>query len=104
VILEAMSCGRAIVGTHVGAVPEMLDVGGTEQCGLCVPPRDAAALAAALRRLAESPALRAALARRASLRAERHYAAPLGGERLMQLWRQVRQRGASARRQRRKAA
>jgi glycosyltransferase involved in cell wall biosynthesis len=45
-VLEAMSAGLPVVATAVGAIPEM--VGG---CGEIVPPGDAEALAAALRRL-----------------------------------------------------
>ncbi len=38
VILEAMACGCPIVSSNVGAIPEMLDIGG-EDCGLCFEPR-----------------------------------------------------------------
>jgi glycosyltransferase involved in cell wall biosynthesis len=54
-LLEAMSCGRAVVAAAVGGVPEILDGG---RCGLLVPPADPEALAAALSRLATQPALR----------------------------------------------
>src|SRR5947208_7720196 len=43
-LLDAMACGRAIVATRAGGIPEIVDEGRT---GLLVPPRDAAALAAA---------------------------------------------------------
>ena len=36
VVLEAMACGRAILATSVGAVPEMFDIGGPEECGVCI--------------------------------------------------------------------
>jgi glycosyltransferase involved in cell wall biosynthesis len=47
-ILEAMSLRRPVVATQVGGVPEMIEDGRT---GLLVPPRDPAALAAAVVRL-----------------------------------------------------
>jgi glycosyltransferase involved in cell wall biosynthesis len=43
-LLEAMACGAACIASSVGAVPEVLAGG----AGVCVPPRDPAALEAAL--------------------------------------------------------
>ena len=50
-----MASGTAIVATNTGGTPEIVR-DGVE--GLLVPPRDAEALAAALRRLLGDPALR----------------------------------------------
>jgi glycosyltransferase involved in cell wall biosynthesis len=44
VVVEALACGRPIVGTDVGGIPELVKEG----CGLLAPPRDAAALRVAL--------------------------------------------------------
>jgi glycosyltransferase involved in cell wall biosynthesis len=44
VVLEATSCGRPVVATNVGGIPEVVD----ERCSVLVPPRDVAALAAGL--------------------------------------------------------
>jgi glycosyltransferase involved in cell wall biosynthesis len=53
--VEAMSTGMAVVATTAGGTPEAITDGET---GLLVPPGDVAALAAAVRRLAEDDALR----------------------------------------------
>ena len=54
-LLEAASCGRAIVATNVPGCREAVR---HHENGLLVPARDATALAAALRLLIENPALR----------------------------------------------
>src|SRR5690349_15070683 len=59
-IMQAMACGLAVVATPVGAIEEAVQRGLT---GLIVPPRDAAALAAALAALMEDPARRTAMGR-----------------------------------------
>ncbi len=53
--LEAMAAGKAIVGTRVGGVPEVVLDGET---GILVPPEDVDALAEGIRRLAGDAALR----------------------------------------------
>jgi glycosyltransferase involved in cell wall biosynthesis len=45
VITEALCCGRPVVATDVGGIPELVDA----RCGILVPPRDASALADGLR-------------------------------------------------------
>jgi starch synthase len=54
--LDAMLCKVPCVGTQVGAVPEILG-----DAGVCVPPADAEALAAAIAALLEDPSRRAAM-------------------------------------------
>jgi teichuronic acid biosynthesis glycosyltransferase TuaC len=44
VVLEALACGRPVVATNVGGIPEIMD----DSCGRMVLPRDPAALAEAL--------------------------------------------------------
>jgi glycosyltransferase involved in cell wall biosynthesis len=53
-LLEALARGTPVVGSALSGIPELVDDGRT---GLLVPPGDAAALAAALRRLLDDPAL-----------------------------------------------
>ena len=66
--LEAMSLGLPLVMTDVGAGREL-----TEQCGTLVPPGDAPALCQAMRRLAESEALRCEYGERAIQNAAKKY-------------------------------
>jgi len=57
-MIEAMAAGLPVVVTPVGSVPDVI-IDGTN--GVLAPPRDAAALAIGIRRLIESPKLRATL-------------------------------------------
>jgi glycosyltransferase involved in cell wall biosynthesis len=57
--IEAMSCGVSVVATTGGALPEV--VGNDGETGLLVPPDDPGALAGAIARLLDDPALRAKL-------------------------------------------
>lgn len=68
-IVEAMAAGLPVVASDVAAIPELLG-----ETGVVVPPNDPAALAAALRALADDPDRRAALGALASARAREHYA------------------------------
>jgi glycosyltransferase involved in cell wall biosynthesis len=54
-LLDAMACARPIVATHAGGIPEIVEDGVN---GLLVPPRDHAAMAAAIVRLLRDAALR----------------------------------------------
>ena len=76
VLLEAMSEGLPCVATDVGDVRT-----GVADDVLVVPPEDPAALAGALRRLVEDPALRRDLGIRARRRAERSLDAELMADR-----------------------
>lgn len=58
VLKEAMACGLPVVSSRVGGIPEIVDDGET---GILVAPRDAVALADALQRLSDDPALRGRL-------------------------------------------
>jgi glycosyltransferase involved in cell wall biosynthesis len=54
-LLDAMACGKAVVATETGGIPEVVEDGVT---GLLVPPRDHRAMAAAIVRLLSDDELR----------------------------------------------
>lgn len=70
VVVEAMACGRPVVATAVGAIPELFRDGVD---GLRVPKGDDAAMAAACRTLLDDPPRRLAMGESASAWARRHY-------------------------------
>ena len=67
-VIEAMAAGLPIVATSVGGIPELLR---RDEDALLVPPRDPPALAEAVARLLEDPALRETLGKRAQERQRR---------------------------------
>jgi glycosyltransferase involved in cell wall biosynthesis len=70
VLFEAMASGRAIVATNSGGTPEIVRDGSE---GLLVPPRDPDALAAAIRKVIEEPALRQRLGHAGAVRARQEF-------------------------------
>ncbi|HYJ86790.1 MAG TPA: glycosyltransferase family 4 protein [Pyrinomonadaceae bacterium] len=69
-ILEAMACGKSVVSTRVGAVPELVDDGDT---GLLVNWNDPAALAGAIMSLLDDPAKVARMGKAGREKAEAMY-------------------------------
>ncbi len=65
--IEAMACGLCVVSTNVGGVPYLLEHEGD---ALLVPPNDADAMAAAVRRILTEPGLAARLSENARRKAE----------------------------------
>ena len=65
-VLEAMASGLCIVSTRVGGIPDLLE---HERDALLVPPGDARAMAAAVRRILREPDLAARLSRNARRKA-----------------------------------
>jgi glycosyltransferase involved in cell wall biosynthesis len=70
VVMEAMSLGLPIIGTHIGGTPDQIAEGET---GFLIPPSDPKALAQALNRLIENPRLRESMGQAARTRIEAHF-------------------------------
>ncbi|MDO8962995.1 MAG: glycosyltransferase family 4 protein [Coriobacteriia bacterium] len=70
VVLEAMALERPVVASAVGGIPEAVDDGVT---GLLVPPDDPEALAAAITRLLDDPAMRASMGAAGAARVVDHF-------------------------------
>lgn len=68
VLIEAMACGVAVVGSTCGEIPQVIG-----EAGLIFPEGDASALRAHLARLQADPSLRAELAARGRARVLSHY-------------------------------
>jgi L-malate glycosyltransferase len=69
-ILDAMACGKPVVGTRTGGIPEIVEDGVT---GLVVEPRDAGALARAITTLLQDKALRARMGAAALASVREHF-------------------------------
>lgn len=70
VLAEAMSAGASVIATDIPVCRDVLDSG---RCGLLVPPRNAEALADAIRRLLEDDVLRYNLVHEGFARASEFY-------------------------------
>jgi glycosyltransferase involved in cell wall biosynthesis len=75
-----------VVATAVGGTPEVVADGET---GLLVPPRDPAALAAALRRLLEDPELRRRFGEAGRRRVAERFTAKAMEEKILELYAEV---------------
>jgi len=82
-LMEAMAAGTPVVSTRVSGIPELVEDGVS---GLLVPERDAPALAAALARLSDDPALGPRLAASARAKVEREFDARVEANKLLELF------------------
>ena len=86
VILESMACGCPIVATNVGAIPEMLNYGSDEECGICIPTREVEALRDALIMMLNDPSYSSQLSQRAIKRVNELYSMPIVWKQLKSAW------------------
>jgi rhamnosyl/mannosyltransferase len=82
--VEAMICGKAVVGSDLQNGVSFVNL--DEETGLTVPPRDAKALASAIRRLQEDPALLRKLSTQAQTRALQEFTAQKTADRTKQVY------------------
>jgi glycosyltransferase involved in cell wall biosynthesis len=92
-LLEAMACGRPVVATAVGGVPEVVR---HELTGLLVPPRDVDALAAAVLRLLNDRDLAERMGREGRRRVEVHFTLERVLSRTQELYEALRPRAAGS--------
>jgi glycosyltransferase involved in cell wall biosynthesis len=85
-IVQAMLCGLPVVTTSVGSILEAVT---DQETALLAAPRDAAALAAAIRRLLDDPALAARLGRQARVKAEQKFGRDAMIERMEAVFQEV---------------
>ena len=82
VVLEAMACNAVVIGTEVGAIPEMLNY----ENGLLVQPGDSTALASAILALIGNEASMTDLARKMNARVTKLYSLDVVVDKLKDLW------------------
>jgi len=85
-VLEAMAARRPVVATAIGGTDEAVT---HEVTGLLVPPRDAPALASAIRRLRADPALAHRLAVAGRERVEREFSSEAMARNVMRVYDEV---------------
>jgi glycosyltransferase involved in cell wall biosynthesis len=85
-IIEAMAQGKAVIGSAVGGIPEIITDGTT---GLLVPPGNAEALTAALRSLVEDAGLRRRLGRAGYDHVRRNFTWDVAGAKYEALYRSL---------------
>jgi glycosyltransferase involved in cell wall biosynthesis len=83
-LLEAAACGLPAVASNTGGIPEVVVDGRT---GLLIPPADAGAIAAAVRRLIATPAERSAMGAAARDRALQEYTMDTMARRTLDMYR-----------------
>jgi L-malate glycosyltransferase len=85
-LLDAMACGKPVVATTVGGIPEVVV---HEQTGLLVPPRDPPAMAAAIVRLLADPGLRRQMGEAGLARVRTHFSAEAMVQNTLRVYQQV---------------
>lgn len=86
VILESMACGCPIITTPVGAIPEMLDIGGKKECGICVETQTVASLKMAIEKLLKDTELAYKLGNNAKNRVTSEYSMEKVWKQMCMIW------------------
>ena len=85
-LLDAMACGKPVVATSTGGIPEIVADGET---GILVPPRDPAALAAAIVRLLRDEELRHRMGAAGRARVKQKFTAELMARNTLRVYERV---------------
>jgi len=85
-LLDAMACGKPVVATTVGGIPEVVV---HEETGLLVPPRDPPAMAAAIVRLLADARLRQQMGEAGLARVRTHFSAETMVQNTLRVYQQV---------------
>ena len=85
--LEAMACGKPVVNTHLATGVPFVSIDG--ETGITVPPGSPEAIAAAVNRLLDDPALRTAYGRAAMRRVQNEFNLDLMVRRTIEVYREV---------------
>ena len=88
-IVEAMACGKPIIASEVGGIPDMIGGGS----GILVPPGDMRALAEAMLRLAQDPELRRTMGAAAKERYQELFSPKVVVPLMVETYRRVMQNG-----------
>jgi len=96
VLVEAAMYGKPMISCEIGTGTSYVNI--NEETGFVIPPSDPAALAAAMRRLADSPPLAATLGRNARMRYERYFSGDALGRAYADLYTEVLEESKSTRR------
>jgi len=93
VLLEAMSAGKPVVATRVGAVPRVVE---DDKSGVLVGPADAAALGGAIAGLLKDPEKAGRLGATARSRAEKEFSSKVMGQKYLALYKSLSGKGREA--------
>lgn len=85
--LEAMACGKPVINTQLDSGVPFVSLDGVS--GLTVPPKDSGAMAAAINKLLDNPALRAQYGDAARRRVREEFALEVMTRRMLRLYSQV---------------
>ncbi len=88
-VVEAMACGKPIIATEVGGIPDMIG----EESGILTPPGDVGALVAAILRLAKDAELRQTMGRAAKARYQKLFSPSAVVPLMLETYRRVMQNG-----------
>jgi glycosyltransferase involved in cell wall biosynthesis len=94
VVLEAMACGKAVIGSRVGAIPDLLGVDEDDQAGICICPKDVSELCGALEKVYQDSTLLASLGQSGRRRVSRLFSPQIAYREYKSLWGDVSGRSA----------